>query len=472
MKWVLKLTIALSLTFTLYGLIIGVVIFNFYQSPTTETYSTGDFFSEELSSDRVILLEDNYEALRARIHFIENAEETLDLTSHTIHRGFSTDIIFGAIIEAADRGVQVQVLLDGMFHNLRGPMRGVQYAFYNHPNIELKLYEPLSLLQPWTWNNRLHDKIMISDHNMAMIGGRNIGDKYFTDDYSTAHDRDVVMINKNLNSSPNSALHQLSEYFNHIWHHEFSKSSKEQLNRSQRSRGEKKATILKENLVKTKQSHPELFSNSIHWYEKSIPTNNISLLHNGIQRFNKEPNVWANITNLLAAAEKSILVQSPYVIPTKEMLAYVDKQAVSTPEITISTNSLSATPNVLAFSGYLNNRKMLVDSGINIYEYQGPRSIHGKTLVIDSRLNVIGSFNIDHRSSFLSTETMVVIDSEKLATQLKKEIKEHHLSNSLLVKEDYSYEESNHVEVGEVSLLKKVVTHLLSKVTRFFDFML
>ncbi|OIJ12263.1 hypothetical protein BKP35_10680 [Anaerobacillus arseniciselenatis] len=472
MKSVLKVTIAVALTFTLYGLIFGVVIFNFYQQTTTDTYSAGDFFHEQQSTDRVVLLEDNYEALIARISFIEKAEETLDITSHTIHRGFSTEIIFGSIIEAADRGVQVRVLLDGMFHNLRGPMRDVQYAFYNHPNIELKFYEPFSLLQPWTWNNRLHDKIMIRDDNMAMIGGRNIGDKYFTTDDDTVHDRDVVIINQQLNTSPDSVLHQLNDYFSLVWQHEFSKSPIEQLNRAQLSRGDKKTTALKDNLVEMKQSHPELFINSFNWHEKSIPTNKITLLHNGIQRFNKEPNVWANITNLLEDAEKSILVQSPYVIPTKEMLAYVDKQAVSAPEITISTNSLSATPNVLAFSGYLNNRKMLVDSGINIYEYQGPRSIHGKTLVIDNRINVIGSFNIDHRSSFLSTETMVVIDSEELATQLEKEIKKHHLCNSLLVKEVYSYEDSDHVDAGEVSLLKKVVTHLLSKVTRFFDFML
>ncbi len=472
MKWVLKLTLAFSLTFILYGLIFGVVIFNFYNPTTSDNYSTSNFFSEGKSTDRVVLLEDNDEALIARIHFIENAEETLDITSHTIHSGFSTDVIFGSIMEAADRGVQVRVLLDGMFHNLRGPVRGVQYAFYNHPNIELKFYEPLSLLKPWTWNNRLHDKIMISDQNLAMIGGRNIGDKYFTTDDGTVHDRDVVIINQSLDTSPDSVLHQLNDYFSLVWQHEFSKSPIKQLNRSQQSRGEATAAKLKEKLVSAKQIHPELFPTQNNWHEKSIPTNKITLLHNGIKRLNKEPIVWKNITTLLEMAEESIFVQSPYVIPTKEMQAYVDKEAVSALGITISTNSLSATPNVLAFSGYLNNRKMLVECGVTIYEYQGPRSIHGKTLVVDNRLSVIGSFNIDHRSSFLSTETMVVIDSKELATQLEKEIKKHHFKNSLLVQGDYSYEESDLVDAGEVSFVKKLVTHILSKVTRFFDFML
>ena len=51
---------------------------------------------------------------------IENAEETLDISYYTIHDGISTDIFLGSIIEAADRGVQVRFILDGIFHHLKG----------------------------------------------------------------------------------------------------------------------------------------------------------------------------------------------------------------------------------------------------------------------------------------------------------------------------------------------------------------
>jgi putative cardiolipin synthase len=82
------------------------------------------------------------------------------------------------------------------------------------------------------------------------------------------------------------------------------------------------------------------------------------------------------------------------------------------------TNSQAVSPNYFAISGYLNNRKRLLRSS-DILEYQGPGSLHGKTILIDGNILGIGTFNMDPRSSFLSTEAMVFMESESLATQLE-----------------------------------------------------
>ena len=38
---------------------------------------------------------------------------------------------------------------------------------------------PVDLLRPWEWNALLHDKFILADDRMLLLGGRNIGDEYF-----------------------------------------------------------------------------------------------------------------------------------------------------------------------------------------------------------------------------------------------------------------------------------------------------
>src|SRR5690606_3087507 len=113
------------------------------------THAVERFLGREVCQDRVALVEDRYESGLARISLIENAKETLDVSYYTVHDGVSTNIFLGSILDAADRGVQVRFILDGLFHNLRGNLKDIIYAFSVHPNIELKFYEPFDLLRPW-----------------------------------------------------------------------------------------------------------------------------------------------------------------------------------------------------------------------------------------------------------------------------------------------------------------------------------
>ena len=45
--------------------------------------------------------------------------------------------------------------------------------------------------------------------------------------------------------------------------------------------------------------------------------------------------------------------------------------------------------------------------------------MHTKAVLIDDRLSVVGSYNLDMRSTYLDTELMLVIDSEKLNQQIR-----------------------------------------------------
>nr|WP_276931789.1 phospholipase D-like domain-containing protein [Globicatella sulfidifaciens] len=68
-----------------------------------------------------------------------------------------------------------------------------------------------------------------------------------------------------------------------------------------------------------------------------------------------------------------------------------------------------------------------------------------RLFVIDNDIVAIGSFNLDARSAFLSTGSMVVIHSEEVAEEFGRNIF-NYTDESLLVNEDYEYVENVRVE--------------------------
>jgi len=469
-KYILRLYI-------IYALLFGVIIFGIYRpkdSGYLDNHPVDRFFGDNISQDKVALIEDRYYSGLVRVDLIENAEETLDISYYTIHDGISTDIFLASILEAADRGVQVRFILDGVFHHLEGNLEDVIYAFSNHPNIELKFYEPFNILKPWSWNNRLHDKFIIADNKLALIGGRNIGDKYFAKDdanIEVVNDRDVLILNTEVEDFPNSVISQMEDYFNLVWNHDYSVYPGENLTGKQIRKGDEKAEDLKDRLESIKVSNPEIFENNFNWEKNTFPTKKITLIHNPIEPLNKEPWVYYELINLARNSKDSILMQSPYIIPTRDMLKILDINSIKAENIDVLTNSLYTSPNPFAIAGYMNHRKGIVDNSTNVYEFQGPGSIHAKSYIFDERISAVGSFNFDSRSVHLSTETVVIIDSEEFSNHLKGEM-EKYMGQSLIVGEDYNYIENPKVQAGKTPFIKKAIVKLLSIVVYFFGFML
>ena len=149
----------------------------------------------------------------------------------------------------------------------------------------------------------------------------------------------------------------------------------------------------------------------------------------------------------------------------------INKEDLENMNITFLTNSIASTPNLPGFSGYQNYRKKIVDNKINILETQSSNSIHSKAFVIDKDIVAIGSFNLDARSAFLSTESMVVIHSEEVVEEFGGNIF-NYTDESLLVNEDYKYVENVKLEEKQVNLIKKLLVKTLAIPLRFFEYLL
>lgn len=463
------------LMYFIYAFMFAVMLFS-VQTPK-EKQDNDNFFNESdikiKNQDRVSIVESGNDGILVRLNLIRNAKETVDISYYTLIEGETTDIILGSVVEAANRGVKVRIILDGMFHNLKGSMKSVKYGIIDHPNIELKLFEPFKLTTPRTWNNRLHDKIIIVDQKLALIGGRNIGDKYFVkeeDESKFTKDRDVVIFDDSRELNKDSSVYAMQEYYNEIFNYKQSKHVSEILSNRRIKKGKEENNRLEKVYLEYKERNKKQIFN-IDWHEKTEKTDGIKFVYNPIERGNSDPWVLRTLLSLAKNSKKSIFVQSPYVIPTQSMQDKFTEANLDSSKIKILTNSLSSSPNPVAVAGYSNYKELIVDSGVNLYEYQGPKSIHGKTYIYDKKISAIGSFNFDARSSFLNSESMVIIYGEEFAEKLMDNI-HIDLNNSLKVNKDYTYIEDSQINEGAITKSKKAIIKVLSKFVYFLDYLL
>ncbi len=451
-----KKFLLLPLIYLAYSILFGALAF-LYRVPWFQArVDLKKYREEEDRREKVALVEDGYESFLTRIKMIRESRETLDIAYYTMHDGYTTRVFLGEILEAADRGVEVRILLDGVFHNLDDELEPLIDIFQKHPNIDLKFYEPFKLLAPYTWNNRLHDKFIIKDGEMFLTGGRNIGDKYFLEDYDKkVYDRDLLILE---NGQEGSVVEDLRDYFERLWAYENSHEARPKVRRGSLDKFKGLRELLR--------SSSEDFKEDLDLVYNFHNVDNIHLVHNSLDRGNKYPEILELLAELSYDSNR-IYMQSPYIIPTRGIMKNINLDKINPENIEIYTNSLYSSPNPFASSGYIKARKDLVDRGIDLYEYQGDESIHGKSYIFDD-ISMVGSFNLDYRSSYLSTETMVVIKSSNFQEELLGKIIKSEDSFSK-VNKNYDYDGDSSKKAG---FFKTLLIRFLSIFANIFKFML
>ena len=475
----IRYCINIVLLYLLYVIVAGIVFFAVTHRSADSYLANSNvdrFWGEGLGSDRVALIEEWDETIGVRLGLISHAQDSIDTAYHSLHSGLAADVFLGSLLEAADGGVHVRILMDGIFHGLYGSMWDVRYALQKHPNVEFRFYEPFDLLRPWTWQNLLHDKLLIVDGKVGIISGRNMANRFYMPDYMTkdvVFDRDVAVIQCDHSLGENSGVTQMKEYFDLLWDHPYTANPVYKIGRKRNQRAETRREYFAHQLNRFRSEHPEYFFDAEAWLgERSVPTSKVTLIHNPIQRGNKTPWVWVELARLAEQAEASLLVQSPYLVPTQAMLKYLDKDSLAGKELVLLTNSVAASPNLSAIAGYERKRGLMENLAAQIWEYNGPGSLHGKALVFDHHISAVGSFNIDARSSFLSTETMLVIHSEEFNTLLRQAIKNKMEQSRPVIQGESDTWEGVNKAVSTIPWSKRAVVSLLRIFSGIFDFLL
>lgn len=435
-----------------------------------QAFDADSFYGDGESCDRAAVVEDNGEALKERLRLILQAKERIILSTFDFRADESGLDIISALLDAAERGVDVKILVDGFNSWVQMEWNPYFYALSSHPNVEIRVYNKVNLLTPWTAMGRMHDKYVIGDDTAYLLGGRNTFN-YFLGDYKghKNYDRDVLVYNTGGKGS-GSSLYQVENYFNNIWSLDCNSIFHNEARIRCISSVEKAEGELKDRIAKIRREEKQL-AKEADYAERTMPVKKISLIHNPTGIYAKEPTAFYSLVMLMQGAREQVTIHTPYVICNDAMYQGFKHICEAVPKVRLMTNSAANNGNPFAVGDYLAHKKDIINTGMKIYEYEGGISYHGKSIAIDEDMAVIGSFNMDMRSAYLDTELMLAIHSEEVNKQLRENM-EVYEKECLVVTDEDSYEENPAVTPQKMTEKKAFLAKLLSAVAGWARFLL
>lgn len=405
----------------------------------------------------VYVLEDGGGSMVARAWLCEYAEKSIDIQYFI----FSTDnvglIACDYLVRAADRGIKVRILVDDIMVDA-----GIHeiLAMDSHENIEIRIYNPgcnlgknifgklKQLASDFKgFNQRMHNKTFTVDGKVVITGGRNIADEYFDYDHEfNFRDRDVLLLGK--------GVKQIQSSFETFWSDSICKPVTEIVEEknadfSSPSRFDRlhQYACNPENFwpqVRVRITKlPQAFKN-IQESGELVWTDSLTFISDNPGK-NRGRDVGGittdSLINLVKNAKVSIDIQSPYLVTTTLGINLFKETVQRGVKVRILTNSLLSNDNLGAFAGYQDCRKKLLEAGVRIFEFKPDAAerykimtgelqekmnftpvfgLHAKSMVIDGKTTVIGTFNLDPRSANLNTECITVIRSQKISAGVLK----------------------------------------------------
>ena len=428
------------------------------------------FLKNEIGTERAMILETAESAWEERIRLMDQAKTRIVLTTFDLREGKSSEDLLSVLLHKASEGVNVQILVDGMSGFLQLEGHPLFYALSTHPNVEMRLYNPICFVTPWKLQGRMHDKYVLIDDRAYIMGGRNSFD-YFIGNYeaySKSLDREVLVYNTD--PKQQGSIGALYSYFESIWNMPETKPFHNDESLADHPKVAERREFLESHYNELKKNHPDLFS-EFDYETVTCPIEAAELVTNPQHIYEKEPVVFFVMTELMKRAEKSVVVHTPYIVCNDYMYDRLTEAASSVPNAKFVINSVENGDNLVASSDYLRNKKNVIKTGFDLYEYDGGTSSHGKSMVIDDEIAVIGSYNFDLRSTYMDTEMMLVIKSQDLARELNNNM-DHFEKDCRYVIDEERYEVPEHVHVREISKTKECLMHVIGFLLKPFRYVI
>jgi len=326
----------------------------------------------------------------------------------------------------------------------------------SHENVEAGVYNLPNLKNIWRGNYRMHDKYLIVDDKMYLLGGRNTND-IFLGSYPGGKNVDREILVYQGGTEEGESLQDLQEYFEEIWNSPYVEKAK---TKKPKNIGEQQ-TFLKKRYQELCTGQDKLIGYD-NWLEDTYAVNKITLLHNGIQAGKHEPVMLGYLEHIMADS-KDVMLQTPYVICDEQMYEVLENTAQSA-KVRIILNAVEQGTNPWGCSDYLNHKNDILDCGVTVYELMNEPAVHTKTIAVDDQISVIGSYNYDIRSTYLDTELMLVIDSRELNAHIRS-MNQDYMGKSREVFPDGTETAGKFYEEKELSWIKQMTYGLLRVLT-------
>ena len=391
-------------------------------------FAKQSFYSDTAGTERVAYINDNTDALLYRLHMFDEAKDEIILSTFDFNADKSGQDMMASLLHAADRGVSVRI------------------------------YNPINLLKPWNLQARMHDKYVIVDQKMYLLGGRNTTN-LFLGDYSRSKNIDRELFVYETAENDSSSIRQLTDYFESVW---ALSDSKEYTCKKMTKKIQSCKAKLENRYTSLKEKYPDAYST---WdYEAlTLQTNKVSLLSNPIKSENKEPCMWYSLHQLMMQGEQA-RIYTPYIICGKEMYQDLTELHEKNIPVEIITNDVASGANPWGCTDYLNQKKNIWETGARVYEFMGAHSCHTKAVLIDDRMSIVGSYNMDMRSTYQDTELMLAVDCPELNSIIQAEMeRDKTYSKTMGNDSEYDYGENYHSK--DLSFGKKIFYAILRVIT-------
>jgi putative cardiolipin synthase len=423
----------------------------------------GPVVVEHPGQSGVYALGNGMDAFAARMVLAAAAERTLDLQYYIWHPDDAGKLLVHQLLQAADRGVHVRLLLDDIGTS---PSDAHLLALDSHPNIQVRLFNPAAnrtfrglsfLFEFGRLNRRMHNKSFTADNQVAIIGGRNIGDEYFGIGPGVEFaDMDVMAVGQVVDTATTA----FELYWNNLYSVPIASLNRKKL--SEKWVTEQRAALA--SYCDTMQDSPYLqaardcgLMNQVRegklvflwgraWLAYDLPDKVTTA------RGDRAAHLIPQLRPVIDGTERELLIVSPYFVPGREGVAFFQALRKRGVRVVIVTNSLGATDVAAVHAGYRRYRKALLRAGVELYEFKASASfkpeartgktssgsgtgssqasLHAKTFVFDQRTVFVGSLNLDPRSVSLNTEIGAVLEVPELARRAASGIEQNALRNA------------------------------------------
>jgi putative cardiolipin synthase len=395
------------------------------------------------------LVKEGTEAFLVRMQSARLAARSLDVQIYIWHADLTGIYLARQLLESADRGVRVRLLLDDL--DARAQNDGFA-ALAAHPHIEVRMFNPWvtrngalskageGLFHFNRVNRRMHNKSWIADNRIAVVGGRNVGDEYFGagDDVNFV-DLDFAMVGP--------VVRDASATFDRYWNspsaypievldaaavnaaalEEFRQKLARRVEAEEQGRY---AIALRGDDVVQRMLSGDW---PMHWSSKyefvADDPGKITMKKGDPGR----TQVGLTLLPMLQSARSEATVISPYFVPGDDVTAAMTAAVAAGRQVRILTNSLVANDVAAVHGGYSRYRKALVEGGVQLWELKplasggagssvfgsSGASLHTKAFAVDREQLFVGSYNLDPRSTWLNCEQGVRVEDKALTDELE-----------------------------------------------------
>jgi putative cardiolipin synthase len=404
--------------------------------------------AEHPDKSGVELLMHAQDALAARLALADTAECSLDVQYYIWERDEAGRLLFEHLLRAADRGVHVRLLLDDVGVSASDT---TLLAVDSHTNIEVRLFNPLagrnfrmlSLLTDYRRaNRRMHNKSFTVDRHVTIVGGRNVGDRYYAaGEQPHFADFDVL--------AAGPAAEEVAAMFDRYWWSSSSRRIRTLVENPAAAEllGQMRAELdLRVAAITNSTEFADLdqkeVATRISEHRPALVWGSTSLVYDLPEKITTDEedvatHIMPKLRRVADETQREIFLVSPYFVPGKRGVAFFQSLRQRGVRVVVLANSLASNDVLAVHAGYRRYRKPLLRAGVELYELKPtayirdsdqddkrPRkrrknvpgsSLHAKAFIFDHSTLFVGSLNLDPRSSSLNTEMGLLMEIPELA---------------------------------------------------------